>query len=215
MNKGETKSASGHKQTSQQQTGQGRGNQPLKGSPERGIERRGSYSPSLFSLSDQQLFGASPFEIMRRFSEEMERIFSGFGLSARGMSRGGVSQMSRWSPAIDVFQRENNLVVRADLPGINKEDVKIEMTDDGLVIRGESKQEHEEREEGFYRSERSYGQFYRLIPLPEEIDPDQVRAEFTNGVLEITAPIPERETRRREIPIGTEGKQSKAASTRS
>ena len=106
------------------------------------------------------------------------------------------------------------MIVRAELPGLNKDDVKVEVTDDGLIIRGERKQEHEEKGEGFYRSERSYGQFYRLIPLPEDVNTDQVRADFSNGVLEITVPVPERQQRRREISIGAGGEQSQAASAK-
>jgi HSP20 family protein len=127
-------------------------------------------------------------------------------------TQGGTTQ-TIWSPAIEVFQKEGNLVVRAELPGVNKDDVKIQLTDDGLVIQGERKEEHEEKREGFYRSERSYGQFYRLIPLPDDINPDQVRADFNNGVLEITVPVPQAQQRRKEIPIGAGG-QSQAASAK-
>jgi HSP20 family protein len=104
-------------------------------------------------------------------------------------------------PAIEVTEREGNLVVRADLPGIKKEDVKIEMTPEALIIRGERKQEHEEKKEGYYRSERTYGQFHRSIPLPEGADLDKAKAEFKDGVLEVTVPVPETQARRREIPI--------------
>ncbi len=82
-----------------------------------------------------------------------------------------------------------------------------------LVIQGERKEEHEEKKEGFYRSERSYGQFYRLIPLPDDVNLDQVRADFNNGVLEITVPVPQTQQRRNEIPIGVGG-QSQAASAK-
>ena len=119
-----------------------------------------------------------------------------------------MTQMGMWAPAIEVFQKEGNLIVRAELPGVNKDDVNVQVTDDGLVIQGERKEEHEENREGFYRSERSYGHFYRLIPLPDDIHTDQVRADFNNGVLEITVPVPQTQQRRREIPISAEG-QSK------
>lgn len=185
-----------------------------------GIARRSSYFPSLFSFGPREIFSASPFELMRRFSDEMNRVFEDFGLSARetprGLSAGG-SQVTRWSPTIEVFQREGNLVVRAELPGLNKDDVQAEVTDEGLVIHGERKSEHEERREGLYRSERSYGQFYRLIPLPDDIDAEQVRAQFNQGVLEITIPIPEaQKQRRRQVPIGEAQSvdQSKSASAK-
>jgi HSP20 family protein len=175
-----------------------------------GLARRDVYFPSMSSLSPRDFFTASPFELMRRFTEEMDQAFGNFGLS-RGFGGG---EMGMWTPAIEVFEGEGNLVVRAELPGLNKEDVKVEMTDDGLVIQGERKREHEERREGFYRSERSYGRFYRLVPLPEDANAEQVRAQFNNGVLEISVPVPERKTNRREIPIEAGGgQQSQAATT--
>jgi HSP20 family protein len=167
-----------------------------------GLARRGSFLPS---LSARELFNTSPFELMRRFSEEMDRAFENFGM-LQGWSFGG-NQTTSWSPAVEVFERDNNLVVRADLPGLTKDDIKVEMTDQGLCIQGERKREHEEKGEGFYRTERSYGQFYRLVPLPEEVNAEQVKAEFNNGVLEIVAQIPEASRRRRAIPITVGGKE--------
>jgi HSP20 family protein len=160
------------------------------------LTRRGSPAPSLFSLSPRDFFNTSPFELMRRFSEEMDRAFEGWGIS-RVWGSG-----ESWSPAVEVFERDNKLVVRVDLPGLSKEDVKVEMTDDGLLIQGERKREREEKGEGWYRSERSYGQFHRLIPLPDGANADQAKAKFENGVLEVSVPIPEGQRRRRSIPIG-------------
>jgi HSP20 family protein len=167
------------------------------------LERRSSSFPSLFSLSPRDFFSTSPFELMRRFTDEMDRAFENWGLSRGSWAGGG--QTALWSPAVEVFERDNNLVVRAELPGLNKDDVKVEMTDAGLVIQGERKREHEEKGEGFYRSERSYGQFYRLIPLPEGADAEQAKAQFENGVLEVAVPVPESQRRRRSIPIGEGG----------
>jgi len=164
------------------------------------IARRGHLAPSFFSLSPREFFSSSPFELMRRFSEEMDRAFEGWGLS-HGWSHAG-GEATVWSPAVEVFERDNNLVVRADLPGLSKDDVKVEMTDDGLVIHGERKREHEEKGEGWYRSERSYGQFYRLIPLPDGANADQAKAKFDNGVLEVSVPVPDAKRHRRNIPIG-------------
>lgn len=166
-----------------------------------GLARRDTWTPSIFSLSPRDFFNSNPFELMRRFSEEMDRAFENFGL-ARGKNDYGAGRSSLWSPAVEVFERDNNLVVRAELPGLNKEDVQLEMTDDRLVIQGERKREHEEQGEGWYRSERSYGQFYRVIPLPEGASADQTEAQFENGVLEVSIPVPESQNRRRTIPIG-------------
>lgn len=156
-----------------------------------GLARRESW-PSLFSLSPREFFSTGPFELMRRFTNEMDRAFAGWG----GRGEGHV-----WAPAVEVQQKGDNLIVRADLPGMNKDDVKLEVTDEGLVIQGERKQEHEERHEGMYRSERSYGRFYRLIPLPDDAKFDQAKAQFNNGVLEVTIPAPQKQQRRREIAI--------------
>lgn len=162
-----------------------------------GLQRRGAY-PTLFSLSPAEFFNANPFSLMRRFTDEMDRMFEGFGGSGR-------NELRHWSPAVEVRERDGKLEVYADLPGIKENDVKVEVTDEGLVIQGERKSEHEENREGLYRSERSYGQFYRVIPLPEHANIDQARAEFRNGELRITMPVSEQHQKRRQIPIGTAG----------
>lgn len=119
------------------------------------------------------------------------------------MTRSGGQGTSLWSPQIDSFQRGDQFVVRADLPGLKKEDVNIEVSDDSIVIQGERREEHEENREGYYRSERSYGSFYRTVPLPEGAITESAKAEFNNGVLEITMQAPPREvSRRRRIEIG-------------
>jgi HSP20 family protein len=99
-------------------------------------------------------------------------------------------------------------LVTAELPGLTKDDVKVELTQDGLLIQGERKEEHEERQKDLLRSERRYGRFSRLIPLPEEANVEQAKAQFNNGVLELTIPIPEEKRKRREIPIESGGGQA-------
>jgi HSP20 family protein len=104
-------------------------------------------------------------------------------------------------------------MVRADLPGLTKEDVKVELTENLLMISGERKEEKEEKREGFYRSERSYGSFYREVPLPEGAMTEKAAATFRNGVLEITIPAAKLEpsTRKLEIKEPTGEKSAKAA----
>jgi HSP20 family protein len=131
--------------------------------------------------------------MMRRLSEEMDRSFG------RLFSReeGG----SFWSPAIEVSENEGQLRVHAELPGLKPEDVHVEVANDQLIIQGERKYEHDEKNRGVYRSERRYGQFYRAIPLPEGTNTEQAKAQFRNGVLEVAIPIPEQKSSRRQIPI--------------
>lgn len=140
------------------------------------------------------LGGAQPFMLMQRMAEDMDRLFSQFGLGRTGFTLSPAQSL--WSPQVELFERENNLVVRADLPGVRKEDLNIEVQDDVLVISGERQSEHEENREGFYRSERSYGNFYRSIPLPHEVKADQVNASFHDGVLEVTLPSRKQEERK-------------------
>jgi HSP20 family protein len=160
-------------------------------SPEGGVSRRGEWFPGqgFFAPWESSL---SPWSFMRRFTDEMDRFF-------HEGREGGETAM--WSPSIDVRENDNNLVVSADLPGLNKDDVKVEVSDEGLSIRGERKREHEEKREGYYRSERTYGSFYRVVPLPEGANVEQARANFKDGVLEVTVPIPQGARKRREIPI--------------
>jgi HSP20 family protein len=147
----------------------------------------------------------APFAMMNRFAEEMERMFEELGLG-RGwfapMPRhGGEMGHAMWSPEVEIFERAGQFIVRADLPGLTKDDIKIDITDDALTIQGERKQEHEEDREGVHRSERSYGSFYRSIPLPEGIKTEEAKANFRDGVLEISMPSPQRESRHRQIAI--------------
>lgn len=147
----------------------------------------------------------NPFAMMRRMMDEMNRSFGDLGFG-RGFPFAG-SEMGDWSPAIEAFQRGDQFVVRAEVPGLSKDDVSVEIGDDALTIRGERRQEHEEEHEGVYRSERHYGTFCRVVPLPEGALADSAKANFKDGVLEVTLQAPSREvTRGRRIEIA-EGKR--------
>jgi HSP20 family protein len=160
----------------------------------------------------------SPFSLMRRFSEEMDRLFGDFGVGgslASGFGRefGRLADLegSMWLPQVETLERDGKLIVRADLPGLTKDDINVDITDDAIKIRGERRQEREENEEGYYRSERSYGSFYREIPLPSGVNREEANASFRNGVLEITMPAPARQSGTRRVEIGEEGKQQPKA----
>ena len=142
----------------------------------------------------------TPFAFMRRFTEEMDRLFEDFGLeSGRFMPRlfpWGERLLGRkaeftpveWTPRIEVLEREGQFVVRADLPGMSREDVKVEVARDHITLEGERKDEKKEEREGYYYGECRYGSFYRAIPLPEGVDTTKATAEFHKGVLEVVMP---------------------------
>jgi HSP20 family protein len=145
----------------------------------------------------------SPFAMMRRMQEDMDRLFGGFG-AGRGLSaRGKEFEAFDWAPAIEAFQRGNEFVVRADIPGLTRDDLSVEIGDDALTIRGERKYDHKEEREGVYHSERAYGSFCRVVPLPDGALGDTAKADFKNGVLEVVIQAPSQEVRRgRRIEIG-------------
>jgi HSP20 family protein len=151
-------------------------------------------------------FGLGPFGLMRELSQEMDRAFRGVVPS---------TQLETWTPTVDVQQCNGDLVVTAELPGLKKEEVKVELTDDSLIIQGERKHEHKEDHEGFHSFERSYGRFYRSIPLPEGAKTDQAKAELTDGVLKVSVPVTETKKKTRQIPVeqGKE-KETKPAETK-
>jgi len=159
---------------------------------------------------------ANPFQMMRRFTKDMERMFEGFNFPAFFRTDFAPFRMEfenvQWVPQIEVLQNNGQFMVRADLPGLTKDDVTVEMTDDILTIFGERKKETEEKREGFYRSERSYGSFCRQIPLPEGAKAEHAIATFQNGVLEITMPAKKVEPpiRKLEIKQPSEAKAAKA-----
>lgn len=102
----------------------------------------------------------------------------------------GDGEKTTWWPRMDVFERKGNLVVKTDLPGLEKNDVEVLIEEGDLVLRGERKEEAEVKEEDVYRWERSYGSFYRRLPLNFEVKSEAVKASFKDGVLEVTLPLP-------------------------
>jgi HSP20 family protein len=130
------------------------------------------------------------------FSREVDRLFDAF-FGAEG------EQGRRWVPPVDLVEAEDHFVLKADLPGLSEEDVSIEVQDGALTISGERVAEHEARERGWYRIERSFGSFNRSLTLPDGVDPDGISAKFDRGVLEVRIPKPEqRKPRRVQISAG-------------
>lgn len=158
---------------------------------------------------------ASPFLMMRRMADEIERLFSdtdfgrvGYGLtspqrySAFDPYRSERMADATWAPQLETFRKDNNLVVRADLPGLTKDNVTIEVDDDVLFISGERSDETRDERDDYYRSERTYGRFFRAVQLPEGVDQDKIDASFKDGVLEVTIPVPKVTTpKQRQVKI--------------
>jgi HSP20 family protein len=108
--------------------------------------------------------------------------------------------LRRWMPAMDLVEGDDHFVLRADLPGLTQDDIRIEFEDRTLTVSGERKAEHEAKNDGYVRVERAFGSFSRSLTLPQGVDPEAVTARFENGVLEVTIPKPEaRKPRRIEI----------------
>lgn len=205
------KETSGQQGSTQSATGGDEQQRPIASSREGG---RGT--PSNTGMVQQRggapvrTISTSPFALMQRMSEDMDRLFDQFGFgrtaltpqfgslldSNRWSGRGVATKGASWSPQVEIFRRGDNLVIRADIPGVNKEDVHVEIENDMLTISGERQEEHNEEHDGFYRSERSYGQFYRAIPLPEGVNSESCEASFKEGVLEVTLPAPKQQERK-------------------
>jgi len=144
---------------------------------------------------------------LQRMADEMDRMWEDFGFGHRLPSPLSRESADFWAPQIDAYQKNDELTIRADLPGLKREDVSVEITDDSVTIHGERKRESEHEHEGVYRSERSYGSFYRVVPLPEGAIAEQAKATFRDGVLEITMPAPPASKGRKlEITEGTSKK---------
>lgn len=133
---------------------------------------------------------------------DVNRLFDSF-FGRRDVAQAGAGR--RWVPAMDLAETDDQLVLRADLPGLERGDIEIEVKDNVLTISGERKAEHERKGEGFHRIERSFGRFSRSLGLPRGIDAKSVTASFDNGVLEVRMPKPE-ERKATRIEIATEAR---------
>jgi len=120
-------------------------------------------------------------DIERRFGELLGRPLTPFWRHMPSIEK-------EWMPAVDVYEKDDKFVVKAEIPGMKPEDVDVSVTDDMVTIKGEKKTESEVNDEDYYRCERTYGSFYRSIPLPSNVDADKIEASYDDGVLEVTVP---------------------------
>jgi HSP20 family protein len=136
-----------------------------------------------------------PFAWLDDFATEMERFWARpFSFLAGPFPRPFFHLANRealaWAPRMDVYQKDHTIVVKAELPGLKKEDVQVEVEGEYLIIRGQSKAESEVKQEDYYRTERSFGSFYRRMQMPAGVTPEQIQANLTDGVLEVQVPMP-------------------------
>ena len=123
---------------------------------------------------------ANPFTLMRRMFDDMDRMFEGFVGGREALSQ------EAWTPQIEVLERNNRLVVKADLPGIKPEDIRVQVDEDGLYLEGERRSEEQHEHDGVIETERTYGSFARRVPLPRNVDLSKEQVSFKDGVLEIS-----------------------------
>ena len=143
-----------------------------------------------------------PLRELNSLQSEMNRLFNA-AFDTPVTAQAGATAPRRWIPAMDLVEAGDHFLVRADLPGLSEEDVKIEVEDGVLTISGERKLEQETTQNGVTRVERAFGSFARSLTLPKGVDPSAVTASFDRGVLELRIPKPEeRKPRRISIAVG-------------
>lgn len=131
---------------------------------------------------------------LRSLRSELDRLFDRFFGPERGWRGGPAAAGAGWSPSVDVVDADREFTVRAEMPGLDPEDIRVSVVGDVLVLAGEKRDEHEDKWKGFVRSERRYGAFRKLIPIPAGADPDRVTADYDRGVL--TVHLPKSEARK-------------------
>lgn len=185
-----------------------------KTSPSNSPARRATAAAPDVRRHIERDYSSGPFGLMRQMQDEVDRWFERAGIGRGWTSPSAwasapaewtsrvAEQAGDWMPAVDAFQRGNEFVVRLDVPGMTRADLNVEVGEDSLTISGERKQEQTNEREGMFWSERSYGSFCRVVPLPPGAISDSAKANFNNGVLEVVMQAPSPETRRgRKIDI--------------
>jgi HSP20 family protein len=142
-----------------------------------------------------------PLRELNTLQHEMNRLFGGFFEQPTGQS-GALAPARQWIPAMDLVETDGAYILRADLPGLKRDDVKIELEQNVLTISGERVAKHEQSTDGYYRIERASGSFARSLTLPSGVDADRIEATFADGVLEVRIPTPE-QPRPRRVEIST------------
>jgi HSP20 family protein len=139
-----------------------------------------------------------PWTTLPTLQDRINRIFE--EAFPRSSAKEGEFALADWRPAVDTYEENNNIVIKAELPGVKKENVTIDIKDNMLTLKGERSEETEVKEENYYRKERSYGKFHRAFTLPDAVDPNKIEASFKDGVLKISIPKAE-EAKSKKIEI--------------
>ncbi len=145
-----------------------------------------------------QLVRWTPLREMAALQNRINRIFGGSFF--RESSVDDDLSLQHWNPVVDIYDNDEKVVIKADLPGLSKDDITIDLKNRVLTVQGERSFENEVKEESYYRRERNYGKFCRAFNIPAEVDSDQINAEFKDGVLKIDIPKP-KEQRPKQITI--------------
>src|SRR2546426_2966885 len=159
-------------------------------------------NPLYWRLNMTNISRWDPFRGISNFQEQMSRMFED---TLRG--RTDQSALTTWAPAVDIYETEHELVVKADLPDVNEKDLDIRVENNVLTIRGERKFENSVSEDNYLRIERACGAFSRSFSLPNTVDPDAIKAEYRDGVL--TVHVPKREEakpKQIKVSVATNGK---------
>jgi HSP20 family protein len=142
----------------------------------------------------------APFKDFERMRREMDRLWDSF---FEGGLRRRTEEAGEWLPSLDITETKNEVIVKAEVPGLDPKDIDISLSDGVLTIKGEKKQEKEEKEADYHLIERSYGAFTRLVKLPKEVQSDKISASYKNGILKVTLPKSE-EAKKKEVKIKVE-----------
>jgi HSP20 family protein len=187
--------------TSKEEDRSSQGTGLIRKSQEGSMAKRQRSSVFGSPLTPQEMLRMSPFSLLGRITEEFDRILQPF------LSESETANIA-WVPTVEISQLDGTYHILAELPGLSPNEVRVEVDDDAVILQGERQVKREANEGGIRRSERQFGMFYRRIPLPEGADPEQAKAKFHDGILEITMSAPNKQTERRQIQVEADSKPS-------
>lgn len=144
-----------------------------------------------------QLVKWNPMRDMLSFNNRADRIFNDFFYPSRGMQ---MSKDSNWNPRVDIYEDEDAIVLKAELPGVEKDNIVVDVEGMVLTLKGERSSDNEVKEESYYRRERTFGSFERRFNLPDNVDPEKITADYKDGILKLGIPKPE-ENKPRQITV--------------